>query len=82
MHLLPYQRVLGKHQACLNVLRLKHRILLKNLLGGISGRQHAQDVLYGDAPVSNDGLPTKYFLAHCYAFEQFIIRGHGFLFHC
>ncbi len=58
MHLLSCHGAVGKDQAGLNVLWLKDRIFIKNLLRSISGSHHSQDMLDGDSHVADYRLPA------------------------
>ena len=71
MHLFSGHRTVGEHQAGLDVLRFKNGVFLQNQPRGIARRQHAQDMLYGDAHVADDGLAVKDVRVDGDAFEQF-----------
>ncbi len=48
-----------ENEAGLNISRLKVRICCQNVLGAITGREHAQYVFDGDALPSNNGFPAE-----------------------
>ena len=54
----------GKEEAGLDILRLQHRVFLKNRFRGVAGGQHSEDVFHGDSHVADDRLAAEDVGAH------------------
>lgn len=51
----------SEHQAGLDILSLEPRVAFEESLDRIARREHAEDVLHGEATPANDRLATEYF---------------------